>query len=260
LVTSEQADRGWVPDLSGAKIRARSGALSAAHVHGRHRRYRLARESSMLVKERMSRRTIVAAPDLSVPEALKLMQRDRIRRLPVIDKGGRLVGIVSDKDLLHASPSPATSLSVWEVTYLLGRIKLRDVMTRKVITVTEDTPVEDAARIMADNKIGGLPVVRGETVVGIITETDLFKLFVELLGARESGIRVTMLVSEATGSLAAVTRAVADSGGNIVAVAELSGTDTSNRQVMVKATGVSTEALIAGLEPVVLSIEDVREG
>lgn len=214
----------------------------------------------MLVQERMSKRTIVAAPDLSVPEALKLMQRDRIRRLPVVDKGGRLVGIVSDKDLLHASPSPATSLSVWEMTYLLGRIKVQEVMTRKVITVTEDTPVEDAARIMADNKIGGLPVVRGDAVVGIITETDLFKLFVELLGAREGGIRVTMLVSEATGSLANVTRAVADCGGNIVAVAELSGTDTSNRQVMVKASGVTRDALLACLEPVVLKIEDVREG
>ncbi len=213
----------------------------------------------MLVKERMSKRTIVAAPDLPVPEALILMQRERIRRLPVIDKAGRLVGIVSDKDLLHASPSPATSLSVWEMTYLLGRITVRDVMTRKVITVAEDTPVEDAARMMADHKIGGLPVVSGKSVVGIITETDLFKLFVELLGARERGIRVTMLVPETPGELATVTRAVADCGGNIVAVAELSGADTSNRQVMVKATGVPREALIAALEPVVLKIEDVRE-
>jgi acetoin utilization protein AcuB len=214
----------------------------------------------MLVKERMSRRTIVAAPDLSVPEALKLMQRERIRRLPVLDKGGKLIGIVSDKDLLHASPSPATSLSVWEVTYLLGKITVRDVMTPKVITVTEDTPVEDAARIMADNKIGGLPVVRGDAMVGIITETDLFKLFVELLGARERGVRVTMLVPETRGELAKVARAVAECGGNIVAVAELSGNDNYNRQVMVKATGVSREALLAGLEPIVLKIEDVREG
>jgi acetoin utilization protein AcuB len=214
----------------------------------------------MLVKERMSTRTIVAAPDLSVPEALRLMRREHIRRLPVIDKGGKLVGIVSDKDLLHASPSPATSLSVWEVTYLLSRITVRDVMTKKVITIAEDTPVEGAARIMADNKIGGLPVVRGDKVVGIITETDLFKLFLELLGAREPGVRVTMLVPETPGSLAKVTRAVADCGANIVAVAEVAGSDTSNRQVMVKATGTSREALLACLEPVVLEIVDVREG
>jgi acetoin utilization protein AcuB len=259
LVTSEQAACGWVPVRRGEMIPL-SGALSMAHVHGRQRRHRSAREKSMLVKERMSKRAIVAAPDLSVPEALKLMQREHIRRLPVIDKSGKLVGIVSDKDLLHASPSPATSLSVWEVTYLLGRIKVQEVMTRKVITITEDTPVEDAARMMADHKIGGLPVVRGAKVVGIITETDLFKLFLELLGAREPGVRVTMMVPEAPGSLARVTRAVADCGANIVAVAEFSGSDTSNRQVMVKATGVSREALLACLSPVVLEIEDVREG
>ncbi len=218
-----------------------------------------AREDLMLVKERMSTRTIVAAPDLPVPEALNVMRKEHIRRLPVVDKRGKVVGIVSDKDLLHASPSPATSLSVWEVTYLLGRIRVRDVMTSKVITVTEDTPVEDAARIMADNKIGGLPVVRDGSLVGIITETDLFKLFVELLGAREPGIRVTMLVPETPGSLAKVTRAVTDCGGNIVAVAELSGTSASNRQVMVKATGVSRETLLAALQPTVIEIGDVRE-
>src|SRR3972149_4104016 len=122
---------------------------------------------SMLVKDRMSRHPILASPDLSISEALNLMKKEKIRRLPVVDKHGKLVGIVSDKDLLHASPSPATSLSVWEVTYLMSRLKVEEVMTKKVITVTEDTPVEDAARIMADNKIGGLPVVRDSVVVGI---------------------------------------------------------------------------------------------
>src|SRR3972149_512252 len=115
------------------------------------------RSRAMLVKERMSRQPILASPDLSISEALNLMKKEKVRRLPVVDKQGHLIGIVSDKDLLHASPSPATSLSVWEITYLLGKIKVEDVMTKKVITVTEDTPVEDAARIMADNKIGGAP-------------------------------------------------------------------------------------------------------
>src|SRR3990170_1756970 len=137
----------------------------------------------MLVKERMSQHPILYAPDMSISEALNLMKKEKIRRLPVVDKNGHLVGIVSDKDLLHASPSPATSLSVWEITYLMGKITVADVMTKQVITVTEDTPVEDAARIMADNKIGGLPVVKDGNVIGIITETDLFRLFLELLGA-----------------------------------------------------------------------------
>ena len=128
------------------------------------------------------------------------MKRERIRRTPVV-KDGKMVGIVSDKDLLNASPSPATSLSVWEMNYLLSKITVRDVMTKKVLTVTEDTPIEEAARIMADNKIGGLPVMRNDHVVGIITETDLFKIFLELMGAREPGVRGTVLVLDKPGEL-----------------------------------------------------------
>jgi acetoin utilization protein AcuB len=213
----------------------------------------------MLVKERMSRRPVLAAPDLSISEALNLMKRERVRRLPIIDKQGKLIGIVSDKDLLHASPSPATSLSVWEITYLLGKIKVEDVMTRQVITVTEDTPLEDAARIMADNKIGGLPVVRGDAVVGIITETDLFKIFLELLGARDKGVRVTMLVPDVRGELAKITQAVAANGGNIIALAEVQGTDSTNYQVMIKVIDIPKDKLVEILKPFVLEIEDVRE-
>ena len=101
------------------------------------------------------------------------MKRAHIRRTPIV-KDGKLVGIVSDKDVLNASPSPASSLSVWEMNYLLSKIKVKDVMTKVVLTVTEDTPIEEAARIMADNKIGGLPVMRAGQGAGIITETDLF--------------------------------------------------------------------------------------
>jgi acetoin utilization protein AcuB len=213
----------------------------------------------MLVKERMSQHPILCAPDMSVSEALNLMKKEKIRRLPVVDKHGHLAGIVSDKDLLHASPSPATSLSVWEITYLLGKIKVEDVMTKKVITVTEDTPVEDAARIMADNKIGGLPVVRDGAVVGIITETDLFKLFLELLGAREKGVRVTMLVRNVIGELAKITQAVAAGGGNIMALVEYLGTDSTNREMMMKVVGVSRDKLIETIKPLVLEVTDVRE-
>lgn len=214
----------------------------------------------MLVKERMSRQPVLASPELSVSDALNLMKREKVRRLPVVDKNGHLVGIVSEKDLLHASPSPATSLSVWEITYLLGKIKVEDVMTQKVITVTGDTPLEVAARIMADSKIGGLPVVGGDgAVVGIITETDLFKIFLELLGAREKGVRVTALAPEVRGELAKITQAIASAGGNIVSLGQFQGTDSTNRQVLIKVEDLSREQLMEVLKPVVISIEDVRE-
>lgn len=137
----------------------------------------------MLIKDRMTRPPITAPPEMPMQEALKLMRERRIRRLPVVDKKGKLIGIVSDRDLLHASPSDATSLSVWELNYLLSKVTLKDVMTKNVITVTPETPVQEAARIMAEKKIGGLPVVQAGKVVGIITETDLFRVLLELLPA-----------------------------------------------------------------------------
>jgi acetoin utilization protein AcuB len=137
----------------------------------------------MLIKDRMTRSPITAPPEMPMQEALKLMRERGIRRLPVVDKKGKLVGIVSDRDLLHASPSDATSLSVWELNYLLSKVTLKELMTTPVITVSPETPVQEAARIMAEEKIGGLPVVQAGKVVGIITETDLFRVLLELLPA-----------------------------------------------------------------------------
>jgi acetoin utilization protein AcuB len=145
-------------------------------------------ESKMLVGERMTKNPIVIRDDTPINKALKTMQDNKVRRLPVLNDKGALVGIVSERDLLFASPSPATSLSIYELHYLLSRITVADVMTTEVITVTEDAPLQEAARIMADNRIGGLPVERKGELVGIITETDLFKIFLELLEDRETGV------------------------------------------------------------------------
>jgi acetoin utilization protein AcuB len=195
----------------------------------------------------MTRRPITVGEDASVNEALELMHRERIRRLPVVDKQGRLVGIVSELDLLKVSPSPATSLSIYEIPYLLARIKMRDIMTRDVITVTEDTPLEEAARIMADNKIGGLPVMRGDRLVGIITETDIFKIFLEMLGGRETGVRLTIEVPEKKGMLAKITAKIAEIGGNILALGTLMGEDPSTREVTVRVSDVTKEDLVAAI-------------
>ena len=197
----------------------------------------------MLVGDRMTKRPITVSADTSIDKALQLMREERIRRFPVLDKHGKLVGIVSEKDLLYASPSPATSLSIYEIPYLLSRVKVRDVMTKKVITVGEDTPLEEAARIMADNKIGGLPVMRDDKLVGIITETDLFKIFLELLGAREESVRLSMLVPEKKGTLAKIASTVAEMGGNFIALGTIMGEDPTNRQLTIKVTDVPEEQL-----------------
>jgi len=214
----------------------------------------------MLIRDRMTRNPVLCTADLPVTDAFDLMKKSRIRRMPVVDKNGKLVGIVSDQDLLRVTPSPATTLSAYEIPYLLSKVKVNDVMTKKVITVTEDTPVEEAARIMADNKIGGLPVVDESNIVaGIITETDIFKTFLELIGARRPGVRITMIVKDKRGELARIGQAIADIGGNIIATVEVPGTDPSNYEVLLKVIGVTKDALVAALKPMVERITDVRE-
>ena len=211
----------------------------------------------MLVGERMKRPVITLNPEMSIMDAFDLLRREKIRRATVV-RDGKLVGIISDKDLLNASQSPATSLSVWEMNYLMSKIQVQDVMTKKVLTVTEDTPLEEAARIMADNKIGGLPVMRGENIVGIITETDLFKIFLELLGAREMGVRVTALIKDERGQLAQLTQALANQGGNFVAFGQFSGDDSSNCLVTFKVEWITLDQVQSVLTPLVERIIDIR--
>ena len=151
----------------------------------------------MLVSDRMSSPVVTVAPETPFQDALKLMQDHRFRRLPVVDKKGNLVGIVSERDLLYASPSPATSLSIWEINYLLSKLEVREIMTEEVITTTPDTPIEDAAHLMVDHKIGGLPVLDDQNrVAGIITETDIYRTFVEMFGGGRTGVRLTLQVPE----------------------------------------------------------------
>lgn len=213
----------------------------------------------MLVKERMSHPVLTITPDVPVQEALARMRKDKVRRYPVVDKKGKLIGIVTDSDLMNASPSEATTLSVWEINYLLSRITVERVMTRAPITVTEDTTVEEAARIMADNKIGGLPVLRDNRLVGIITETDLFKIFLEMLGARTAGVRVTVEVPDTPGKLHEITGAIYQLGGNISGMGAVLGETSETRTLTLKVTGVSLEALKAALQPLVEKIHDIRE-
>ena len=213
----------------------------------------------MLVKERMSHPVITVHPEMPIQEAHRLMKKERVRRFPVVDKRGRLVGIISETDILHASPSDATSLSIWEANYLLSKIVVKNVMTQNVITISADTPIEEAARIMADNKIGGLPVERDNEVVGIITETDLFKIFLELMGAREPGIRLSALVPNVPGKLSRLSKAIYDIGGNVVAMGTFLGESSENREIVIKVEGVSVQSLREAIEPFVESIVDVRE-
>jgi acetoin utilization protein AcuB len=212
----------------------------------------------MFVGDRMSHPVISVLPETPIHDALAMFRKEHIRRAPVI-KDGKMLGIVSERDLLNASPSPVTTLSVWEMNYLISKVTVKQVMTKKVKTVDVDTPIEEAARIMADNKIGGLPVTRNGKVVGIITETDLFKILLELMGAREKALRVSVLVEDKPGQLAKVTKAIATAGGNFLAFGMFAGPDSSTRVVTFKVAGMKKEKVKEALSNVVKKFWDVRQ-
>lgn len=213
----------------------------------------------MLVRDRMSRNPLTTYPAASVPDASQVMQAGKVRALPVLDNKGRLVGVVSQEDVRRVSPSPATSLSVYELNYLLEKMKVEEVMTRDVITVTEDVALEEAGRIMLDNKISGLPVMRDGELVGVITESHLFNVLIELFGARKPGVRLTLSVPEIPGSLAKITSAISALGGIFVAFGEIDQPEAGRLVATMKVQNVDREDLVKAVQPFVLEIEDVRE-
>lgn len=213
----------------------------------------------MLVHERMTRHPITIHPDLPVAEALRLVREHGVRRFPVIDrKTNKLLSMITEKELLYASPSPATSLSIHEINYLLSKLTVERVMPEKLITVQEDAPIEEAALLMVDNKVDGLPVMRGDTLVGIITETDVFKTFIELFSAREEGVRITLLVPEKKGELAVITQAISELGGDIISLGTFQGEDMSNRLLTIKISGVPEQALAERMRAIGAEVVDVR--
>lgn len=174
----------------------------------------------MLVKDRMTVPLVTITPETTVPDALSLMETKGIRRLPVVDKD-RLVGIVTLLDLVRASPSPATSLSIWELNYLLARLPVKDVMAKKVVTISPETPIDEAAKLMREQRLGGLPVVSEGKLVGIITETDIFTAFLEMLGVNRGGLRLTLELPDRQGTLAEVAEVFRSFAVNVVSVALL---------------------------------------
>jgi len=154
----------------------------------------------MYVKQFMTSRVFTVSPDDNIADTMALMREKKINRLPVVEKG-RLVGIVTDGDLREVSPSPATTLSIFELNYLVGKTSIRDVAVKKVITCTPDTKIEDAALLMREHDIGALPVVEGDKLVGIVTESDIFDTFLDIMGFRSPGQRFVIETKDEVGVL-----------------------------------------------------------
>jgi acetoin utilization protein AcuB len=213
----------------------------------------------MFVRHRMTSPAFTIGPDMPVMEAMQYMKERDVRRLPVVDDGGRLLGIVSEKDLLRASPSEATTLSIFEVTHLLNRLTVGRVMTRDVVTVTEDTPLERAALIMAKRHLGGLPVLEAGRVIGIITETDIILGFANLLGASEPGVRVMLEAPDETGVVARITNKIHALGGNLRALVAVGSGHPGTGYIVAKVIGVKPGELADSLGDGRVVVLDVRD-
>ncbi len=172
----------------------------------------------MLVKGLMTPNPVHVAPDRSVADAGELMSKHRVRHLPVLDKDGRLQGLVTRSSLNRALPGLGTGLTRFEINYLTSSTKVSEVMVKLPAVIGEDAAVEEAARIMNVNRISSLLVMKDDKLVGIITDTDLFGALLELLGARRPGVRLTVHVPDRAGELARVTTAIAEAGGYLAAV------------------------------------------
>jgi acetoin utilization protein AcuB len=202
----------------------------------------------MLVKDRMTIEPVTVTSDTAFPEAFRLIREKRIRHLPVVDEKGKLIGVVARTDLLHASPSPATTLSVFEMNFLLANLHVQKVMSTPPITVSENAPLEEAARVMVQNKIGCLPVMRDGELAGLITETDIFEVFVEILGGEEASLRITVRVPDVRGELARLAGVIASLGGNICSVALFRGEVPEHVFLTFRLEGVEEEVLVPALK------------
>ncbi|MDN5325816.1 MAG: acetoin utilization protein AcuB [Moorella sp. (in: firmicutes)] len=200
----------------------------------------------MFVRDHMTPDPITVTKETSVLDALELMKKNKIRRLPVI-QDGRLIGLVTERDILRVSPSPASTLSVFEVNYLVAKMTVKDAMIKRPVTVPPDMTIEEAALLMREHKIDNLLVMEKERLVGIITQTDLFEALIKLFGLRRPGIRLTLKVVDRIGVLADIARLVKEAGINIINIANRHKDDVYTYVVLRLATD-DVSSLLPALE------------
>ena len=216
----------------------------------------------MLVKDYMTRHPLMAEPGMSIVEAKRYMWGNNLRHLPVVGDGKRLLGLITRQTLL-VDPGRLGSLDVWEIAGYLSGLTVGDVMVKAgdVITCAPEITIEEAARMMVENKVSCLPVVEDGIVVGIITETDMLTQLMEMMATRVPGVRVTIRMPDVRGELAKLIEAISAQGWGILACGGVPAPKTPDKwEAVVKIRGVSKDAIVAALEQVEgHEIVDVRE-
>jgi acetoin utilization protein AcuB len=172
----------------------------------------------MLVKEWMTTDPITVTPETSIMKASQIMKENNVRRLPVVDGVGKVVGIITDRDLKEASPSKATTLDVHELYYLLSELRVKDIMSRRVITIKPSDTVEKAAVIMLENKVTGLPVIDADTLVGVLSQGDVFRVLTSITGIYRGGTQFAFVLPDRPGTIKEVGDVIRKHGGRMVSI------------------------------------------
>ena len=212
----------------------------------------------MIISAVMTKNPVFARPEMTVTDASALMAREKVSKLPVLDKAGRVAGVFTRKDLMRAAPSQATSLDMFEITYLLSKLTVEKAMTKPAVCVQEDEVVEEAARIMAEKDISCLPVLKGSFLAGIVTKNDLFATFVRMFAGGEPGVRITFSVVDKPGTLVRLSAAVAELGGNILSFVACDTDDPACKVCTMKTSGVDSSQMQKLLEAAGAVVEDIR--
>ncbi len=211
----------------------------------------------MIIVDRMKKNPATASPDMSISDASAKMKAEKVHRLPVLDDAKHLVGVISEKDILLAAPSPASTLSTYEINYLLSRLKVKNIMSRNPVTITKETTIEEAVKLMVDNDLSCLPVMDDGYLAGIVSKSDLFKILLEMLGAKHTGIRVEALVTDKVGVVAGLSEKFTAEGINILSLGTMDGPTESKRILTFKLENATIDQVKAIMEPVSESL-DIR--
>ncbi|MDF3000923.1 MAG: histidine kinase [Bacillota bacterium] len=209
----------------------------------------------MYVKNRMTTNPYTIAFDAPITEVIELMREKNLKRVPVVH-GDRVVGMLTHGDLQKVSPTKATTLSIYELNYLLAKTKVRDAMSKDVIAISPDALLEEAAVLMRDNKISTLAVVEKSKLVGIITESDIFDAFIDLLGFRDSGSRITVQAKDVPGVLADIAEIFSDLDSNITHVGIYRGSGGYS-DVVIRTNAINTDEIEKRLTEHGYKIENV---
>lgn len=212
----------------------------------------------MIVRDFMTKNPIYTNPKELIANVKSTMDREQITKVPVLDDSGKLIGVITKTDLKKTMPSNATTLDIYELSYLLSKITVEKVMKKHPITIQKDATIEEAAKIMSEKGISSLIVMDGEVLSGILTKTDLFRAVVDMFGFKYDGVRVEVELSDNPGELAKISKAIADQNGKIVSVITADGSDVSKRLVTIKIIGLKKEQVEDILGKVGCDIKDIR--